>query len=246
VGARHEVVLSFTHVLPRTAQFGAQYADIQATNIDLGAKYLYTDGTSTLFTGFSEGQDKNSSSAVLEKAGTVLLSARCSMTMFGSIPIKAFSKQILNAESDGWSAHAVGEEMEIVPQSDIADARVGDTIKFKVILKSAPLPGATVEWADPASAIYEDPEEGGDANILKLSDETASDGTFSYTITHAGLNALAVAHSDEGSGVSYAVSLIFDAEDASDSGGGCNVGLGGLSLTGLPILLSFLPRKTRV
>jgi uncharacterized GH25 family protein len=251
VGEIHQVDLSFTHVLPFTAQFGAQYSFIAATNIEFGAKFLYKDGTSTLFPAFSDGETMNSSSALVEKTGTVLLSTRCSMTMFGGnvdypdIPVKAFSKQILNAESDGWSKHAVGEEMEIVPQSDIADAKVGETVKFKVILNDAPLVGATVEWADSASELYIDPDEGGDANLQDLPDPTGSDGIFSYTITHAGLNALAIAHADEGSGTNYACSLIFDAKNAkSADGGGCNAGFGVPLLTGLPLfLVSFLKKR---
>jgi uncharacterized GH25 family protein len=252
VGESYRVNLSFTHVLPKTAQFGAQTPLIAATNVEFGAKYLYKDGTSTLFPAFSEGETMNSSSARVEKAGTVLLSTRCSMIMFGgndeypNIPVKAFSKQILNAESDGWSKHAVGEAMEIVPQSDTADAKVGDTIKFKALLNGAPLAGATVEWADPASALYEDPDEGGEANLQDLPAPTGNDGIFSYTITHAGLNALAIAHADEGSGTNYACSLIFDAKagTGSDNGGGCNAGFGASFLTGLPLLLaSFLKKK---
>jgi Synergist-CTERM protein sorting domain-containing protein len=253
VGDPHTVNLSFTHVLPFTAQFGAEFTYIYATNIAFNAKYVYNDGTETAFSSFSPGQTMNSATAQLEKEGTVLLSARCSMTMFGGdadntndIPVKAFSKQILNASEDGWSKHTVGEEMEIVPQSDIADAKVGETIKFKVILNSAPLVGATIEWADPASELYEDPIEGGDSNLQNLPDPTGSDGIFSYTITHAGLNALAIAHED--SGTNYACSFIFDAKDADDDGGsdgGCNAGFGVLSLAGLPMFLVSSLRKKR-
>jgi uncharacterized GH25 family protein len=249
VGETHRVDLSFTHVLPFTAQFGAQVPLIAATDIVFGAKYLYKDGTSTSFPAFSEGETMNSSSALLEKEGTVLLSAKCDMTMFGGntdipdITVKAFSKQILNTMSDGWSAHTVGEDMEIVPQSDIADAKVGDTIKFKVILNGTPLPGAAVEWADSASELYEDPEEGGDANLQDLPDLTGSDGTFSYTITHAGLNALAIAHADENS-VNYACSLIFGAKSAdTSSGGGCNSGAAGLFAIGLVALAAWKKRR---
>jgi uncharacterized GH25 family protein len=252
VGESHQVNLSFTHVLPKTAQFGAQTPLIAATDIKFGAKYLYKDGTSTSLPAFSEGETMNSSSAIIEKAGTVLLSTKCSMTMFGgndeypNIPVKAFSKQILNAGSDGWSKHAVGEEMEIVPQSDTADAKVGDTIKFKVVLNGAPLAGATVEWADSASKLYEDPDEGGDANLQDLPDPTGSDGIFSYTITHAGLNALAIAHADDG-GTNYACSLIFNAKATavSDNSSGCNAGSSVSLLTGLSIFFASFSKKKR-
>jgi uncharacterized GH25 family protein len=252
VGESYQVNLSFTHVLPKMAQFGAQTPEIAATDIVFGAKFLYKDGTSTSFPAFSEGETMNFSSARVEKAGTVLLSTKCSLTMFGGggpippIPAEAFSKQILNAESDGWSTHVVGEKMEIVPQSDIADAKVGDTIKFKVILNGASLAGATVEWADPASPLYEDPEEGGDANLQELSDLTGSDGTFSYTITHAGLNALAVTPPEGDSGTSYICSLIFNAKNAvvDSSGGGCNAGFGASLTAGLSLFVaSFLRGK---
>jgi hypothetical protein len=253
VGKVHEVGLSFTHVLPGTAQFGAQYPEIYASDIDFDAKYLYNDNTATSFGAFSESPVMNVSSAKLEKKGTVLLFATCDMTMFGNapdgfpvtpIPVKTFSKQILNAASDGWSTHEVGpgDYLEIVPQSDLAGAKVGDTIKFKAILNGSALAGATVEWADPASELYEDPEEGGDANLQDLPAPTGADGVFSYTITHAGLNAVAIAHE------SYTGSLIFGAGEATvgDGGGsGCNSGFGFASLIGLSGVFAFLSRKRR-
>ncbi|MDR3231151.1 MAG: DUF4198 domain-containing protein [Synergistaceae bacterium] len=236
VGESYQVNLSFTHVLPTTAELGPEA--LRDLEPDFGAKYFYKEGAPTIFPAFSEGEKMYSSSAPVKQTGTVLLSTSCSMEMFG----KAFSKQILNAESDGWSKHAVGEDMEIVPLSDIADARVGDTIKFKVLLNDEPLAGARVEWADPASAVYYDEEEDGYSNLQYLPDPTDNDGIFSYTITHAGLNALAIENED----AATSCSLIFDAKDAAGgSGGGCNAGFGASALICLPAFLAFFVRKKR-
>jgi uncharacterized GH25 family protein len=161
------------------------------------------------------------------------------------IPTYMFSKQILNTVSDGWSAHTVGHTLEIIPQSDLAGVNAGDTIKFKVLFNGNPLPNAEIEWADPDSELYEDPDEGGDANLQTLPDSTDAQGVFSYKITHAGLNALGITVEAENMGEpQYAASLIFNAEeDSGGSGGGCNAGLGISSLIGLPVLASL--RKKR-
>ena len=258
VGKTHTVFLSYTHVLPTGAQFGT------AVEVDLGemgklwmedpsfdVKYLYNDDTSTTFPELDYGEKMDSSSAVLEKQGTVILSAACDITMkMGdpngdsiAIPTHMFSKLILNAAIDGWSAQTLGHTLEIVPQSDLALVKASYTIKFKVLFNGNPLPNAEIEWAAPASELYEDPEEGGDANLQSLSNPTDAQGVFSYTVTHAGLNALGVTVEAEAMGEpQYAASLIFNAEEE-DSDGGCNAGSGISCLIGLPIFLASLRKK---
>jgi uncharacterized GH25 family protein len=259
VGETHTVALSFTHVLPTGPQYGSQFKvttedmEMSGENAEFDVKYLYKDGTSTKFDLLQQGAEKDLFSATLQEKGTVILSAEYGLTMVikmsgmtMELPTKGFSKQILNAAGDGWSKTRVGYDLEIVPLGDLAGAKVGDTIEFKVIFDGSPLAGAEIEWADPASELYEDPEEGGDANLQTLSDPTDTQGVFSYTVTHAGLNALGVTRAVEEEEYQYASSLIFNsAEKPEDSdSGGCKAGLGVSSMIGLPILLaSFLRRK---
>jgi uncharacterized GH25 family protein len=259
VGKTHIVALSFTHVLPTTPQFGSQFkvdmgsgVELSGEDVEHNVKYLYTGGTSTTFELSQEGAEKDLFSATLQEKGTVILSAEYGLTMvikmgentIQEMPTKGFSKQILNAASDGWSNTEVGHDLEIVPLRDLAGIKTGDTIKFKVLFNGNLLPDAEIEWADPASELYEDPEEGGDANLQTLSDPTDAQGVFSYTVTHSGLNALGVTRAVEGEEYQYASSLIFSAAEKSEDpdSGGCNAGLG-VSLIGLPVFLASLRKK---
>ena len=264
VGENHAVVLSFTHVLPSGSEYGSKFEatfkmgpitmEMRGGDVEYDVKYVYNDGSSGPSSNtFLYGEKQDVALVELEeKDGTVILSAVSDFTMMidagegeSPNPTKGFSKQILNAVSDGGSTRRVGYELEIVPLSDLAGAKVGDTIQFKVVNGSnTPVTGVPIEWADPASAVYIDTEELGPSNLQTLPDLTDDQGVFSYTVTHGGLNALGVGAKD----ANYVSTLIFDAaknSGGSGSGGGCDAGLGAvLSLACLPVISAAL-RKNR-
>ena len=266
VGETHNVGLSFTHVLPTGPEYGALFSftaeqdgqkmEMHGEDAVFDVKYLYNDDTSTNLSESMRGVELNVLSGNLKNNGTVILSAACSMNMVisavmenGSLfeiqkmPTQGFSKQILNAASDGWSRHTVGYDLEIVPLSDLAGAKVGDTIEFKVIFNNSPFADTDIEWADSASEVYMDLAEMGPTNLQTLPDLTNAQGVFSYIVKHSGLNALGVEH--EG----YTSSFIFSAAESSGGSGGsggCDIGLGAFSLAGLAAWGFISRRKNRV
>jgi uncharacterized GH25 family protein len=269
VGNFYTAVLSYTEIFP-SAQVGP--SSISGTEIDFSAKFFYTDGEETAFSPFQKsynnaedadngdkplaeggGREVYISRARLEKEGTAILAARSYLKMMGMIPVIGYSKQIMNATNDEFSKTAVGagEVLEIVPLSDLADARVGTPIQFKAILKENPLQDATVEWADSASEVEEGESFATNKNITELAEHTDENGIFTFTPAHPGMNWLAI-QAQDGSGMDpfYMSTLIFTAKEQEqeppgqeppeqepvDNGGGCNTGMGTFALLGLGVM----------
>ena len=186
------------------------------------------------------GTDSHVSRAVLNKEGTVILDARVNKVPYVPSPKMkmlywGYSKQILNAKADGLSTKPAGGDdvLEIVPMSEVAEFSVGKTVKFKALFKGNPLPNAKVEWADQQSPSVIGDE--GPTNTKEIA-KTAADGTFEFTIKHAGYNCFGIMHGIPVSGADrnfdyYATTLIVDVPGASASseksgGSGCNSGFG--------------------
>ena len=140
-----------------------------------------------------------------------------------------------SVKADGLSTKPAGgdEVLEIVPMSEVAEFSVGKTVKFKALFKGNPLPKAEVEWADQQSPSVIGDE--GPTNTQEIA-KTAADGTFEFTIKHAGYNCFGIMHGIPVSGADrnfdyYATTLIVDVPVASASpeksgGSGCNSGFG--------------------
>ena len=247
VGREHQAKLSFTEEFLKV-QAGA--AHLKLGSDIFSARFLYKDGTSQNFPAFKDhdepgagvetGTDSHVSRAVLNKEGTVILEARVNKVPYVPSPKMkmlywGYSKQILNAKADGLSTKSAGgnEVLEIVPMSEVAEFSVGKTVKFKALFKGNPLPKAEVEWADQQSPSVIGDE--GPTNTKEIA-KTAADGTFEFTIKHAGYNCFGIMHGIPVSGADrnfdyYATTLIVDVPGASASpeksgGSGCNSGFG--------------------
>jgi hypothetical protein len=259
------VFLSYSAVLPK-AQFGGSL--VGATNLETYANYFYNDSSQTIFPPFGyyfsdptgidlsdpatfKGKEQYTSTATFEKDGTAILAAKVSIKMMGVLPYVAYSKQILNLTDDGFSTEIVGDELEIVPVTDLAYAKPGEPIKFKMLYNGSPLAGVKAEWADSESPIV-DPDTNAAKNIVGLDEPTDVDGIFTYTPRIAGTHALAIPETTSKSlpgfsGTYYSCTFLFEVEEAkeetsSSGGGGCNVG----SLSFLPLIAGvFLVKRRR-
>lgn len=173
------------------------------------------------------GNDSFVSSHALDKEGTVIADGIVvDMPMMGAT-YNAYSKLILNAQSDGFSMTktAPAGMVEIVPLSDLGEAYVGEEITFQVLFDGVPVADAVLEWADEATETTIGPE--GNEKLNELDSVSDKDGIFAFTPENAGLQFLGVmiATPDGYASSTLIFSTAADGASApysSDSSGSCN------------------------
>lgn len=94
-----------------------------------------------------------------------------------------FAKAITGADAP-WQ-EVLGHDLELVPLSDPAKARPGDTLRIRVLFHGKPLPDAEVERGDGKTAVAE-------KDIPKF--KTDSDGIAAVPIVRAGAHLLVIDH----------------------------------------------------
>ena len=250
VGSSHPAVLSFTHIFTES-QMSAGYFGLDASIFS--ANYHYKDGTKMSLPAFQDYNDPNGTAmtgfdayislAKIDRSGSVILEAGVELPMGPEMQYFGHTKQILNAEPDGFSMTALGangilgEDMvEIVPMIDLAGVTIGRPLQFKILFRGQPLANAEIEWADEKSEVFEGEE--GPENLQSLGTSDA-EGMFEFTPRNEGLSFLAVMHPVSATGGTpmsyYSGSLIFGVQAPSTGGGGgCNAGIG----SGASVLLS--------
>ncbi len=271
VGAEHTAILSFTHVFTEP-QYSATFMGLDSSVFT--AHFLYRDGTKSAFPAFTDYKDPRGvetdglnahlSKNTLSQSGTVILDGRCDIPMGPTSRYFGYAKQILNAGKDNFSTNAVGGVgvLEIVPQSDLSAAKVGESIRFKALFKGQPLKNATVEWADERASVFIGDE--GRENLARLG-ETDANGVFAFAPRNAGMSFLGVMYAVSSDVAErdtdyYSCALIFGAsakatsdDEKITSGGssGCNTGfswfflLGAIALVGGGIERRIFPKYTR-
>ncbi len=210
------------------------------SNVPLPAFQDYDDPNGTS----STGDDSYISLAKIARSGTVVFEAGVKLSMGAYGNYFGHTKQVLNAEADGFSTTALGADgvlgedvVEIVPVTDVAKAFVGQPLQFKILFRGQPLANAGIEWADEYSEVFEGEE--GPENLQSLGTSDA-EGLFRFTPRNVGQSFLGVMHPVSADPVSYySGSLIFNVQNpSSGSGGGCNAGIasGASALLALPLL----------
>ncbi len=131
------------------------------SNVPLPAFQDYDDPNGTS----STGDDSYISLAKIARSGTVVFEAGVKLSMGAYGNYFGHTKQVLNAEADGFSTTALGADgvlgedvVEIVPVTDVAKAFVGQPLQFKILFRGQPLANAGIEWADEYSEVFEGEE----------------------------------------------------------------------------------------
>ena len=257
IGEEHTVYTSMTHVTNEGQFYLGFFKDYFGYDVPrsvMKGNFIYKDGAKTVLPTFIDYNlshpqspdvfDSHVSKARIEKAGTVIVDMNsefdlpkqmAQMMSFGSARMFAHSKQLVNLTKDGFSKESTAPKgyAEIIPLSDLADAKLGEPLKFKLVLDGKPRSGDEIMWSDAKSEVYIDEQEG--PMSQKELCKTAKDGIFEYTPQNEGQHFLGaevmIVPGISGRSIDmHMPTLHFNVGKETESGSGCNGGFAALAL----------------
>lgn len=271
-GKEHTVISSFT-MHPMETQYSLQYfvhafqamGGYDLSKAHFSGTLVYNDGSRSEPLTFEEYDnpdttymeqigcentaDGYTAPSTIAKSGTVIVESGLSAPFMGPAMMSMYSKHILNIEADGGSMQEVGKGQweEIIPLTDLAEAQLGQPIKFKILLNGAAEGEREIAYATADTDVVYNEGEQSFTNLEALTKADA-EGVFSYTPQCYGTHTLA-ADMIEINGTYYTSTLSFELsepsmDNSSGSGGGCSAGgYGALALLAIAPIASRALRK---